>query len=127
MLGILLYIIAAFLFPIVAMANLLVVLYKTIRVRGLWKSVNSNFLILAQQIDIFANVSFPILWNTLLKNKHGYSFGVKKETLSSALGKNQIGNSLSIGGKILVGILWVIDTRYWFKGGHCKNSIIIKY
>jgi hypothetical protein len=29
----------------------------------------------------------------LLKNKHGYSFGVKKETLSSALGKNQINNS----------------------------------
>ena len=97
MLGILLYIIAAFLFPIVAMANLLVVLYKTIRVRGLWKSVNSNFLMLAQQIDIFANVSFPILWNTLLKNKNGYSFGVKKETLSSALGKNQINNTLCNG------------------------------
>jgi hypothetical protein len=105
MLGILLYIIASLLFPIVAMANLLVVLYKTIRVRGLWKSVNSNFLMLAQQIDIFANVSFPILWNTLLKNKHGYSFGVKKETLSSALGKNQINNTLSIGGKILVGFI----------------------
>ena len=108
------------------MANLLVVLYKTIRVRGLWKSVNSNFLMLAQQIDIFANVSFHILWNTLLKNKNGYSFGVKKETLSSALGKNQINNTLSIGGKFLVGILWVIDTRYWFKGGHCKNSVVIK-
>ena len=123
MVGVILYLIAAALFPIVAVLNLIVVIYKSIRVNGFYKTINNKFFNLAKDIDIFANVSFPILWNTLLKKRNGYHFGVKKETLSSALGKNQIKNTLSVVGKIMVIILWVIDVQFWFKGGHCKNSI----
>lgn len=123
MVGILLYLIAAVLFPIVALLNLIVVIYKSLRVNGFYRTINNKFFNLAKDIDIFANVSFPILWNTTLRKSGGYKFGNKLETLSSALGKNQLMNKLSYTGIVVVYILWIIDINYWFKGGHCKNSI----
>ncbi len=73
--------------------------------------------------DVNSNISHRTLWNTFLIKKDGYRFGKENETISSALGRNQIKNTLSIIGWILVYILWVIDVKYWGKGGHCINSI----
>ena len=39
------------------------------------------------------------------------------------LGKNQVKKTLTIIGWVIVYILWLIDIPYWFKGGHCFNSI----
>jgi hypothetical protein len=78
--------------------------------KGYFKSTAIN-------IDKFANREFRALWNKLLIVKHGYQFGDERETLSSALGKNERDNTLSIYGKILVWILDKIDKN------HCIKSI----
>jgi hypothetical protein len=123
MIGIILYIIASALFFPIAMLNLLVSLYKTIKHQYFYKETNKTFFASAKNIDIFANESFPILWNTLLRKPKTYLFGHKGETLSSTLGKLQRDKGLSIVGWFIVCLLWFIDFEFWFKGGHCLNSI----
>lgn len=74
----------------------------------------------AKSIDIWANREFRKLWNTTLVNHEviSYNFGVENETISSALGKNQLLKSLSKRGKVLVFILDTIDKN------HCEKAII---
>ncbi len=123
MVGILLYLIASIIFPIAAIANLLVTIWKSIKLKGFYATMNTNFFNIAKQVDIFANESFPILWNTIFRRHHGYAFGCKGETLSSSLGKNQLIGKLSLFGWVFVIILYILDVKYWGKGGHCLNSI----
>lgn len=78
---------------------------------------------LAISIDTAGNVLAEELFNDFFRKKDGYLFGNRKETISSALGKNQRDGTLRTAGWILVYILWAIDYQYWFKGGHCINSI----
>jgi len=87
------------------------------------KVISDFFMEAAIRGDVNSNISHRTLWNTFLIKKDGYRFGKENETISSALGRNQIKNTLSIIGWILVYILWVIDVKYWGKGGHCINSI----
>ena len=77
------------------------------------------FLSTARSIDVWANYEFRKLWNTILvkKNVFYYEFGIKYETISSALGKNKRINSLSKAGKLLVFVLDKIDKN------HCENAI----
>ena len=77
------------------------------------------FLSTAKSLDVWANYEFRTLWNVALVLDGGYQFGVKYETISSALGKNQVLNALSKVGKILAFILDTIDKN------HCKNAITI--
>jgi hypothetical protein len=79
------------------------------------------FLSTARSIDVWANYEFRTLWNKILVKNDGYSFGVKYETISSALGKNQELKTLSKAGKILAFILNTIDKN------HCKNAISYEY
>lgn len=51
------------------------------------------------------------------KKKDGYLFGKQSETISSALGKNKIGGTLSRTAKFLAAILDFIDKN------HCINLI----
>lgn len=69
-------------------------------------------------MDKFGNREFRTLWNKTLIKKNGYQFGDIRETISSALGKNERDNTLSNTGKCLVWILNVIDKN------HCKKSIL---
>lgn len=122
--GILLYMVAVLLFLPLTCLNIIVVVCKNARAKGFLKTLDKYFFTGAIGLDIFANYEFRTLWNTILRTKQGYTFGVKGETISSALGKNQLNNILSIPGWILVYLLWAVDYQYWKKGGHCLNSII---
>ncbi|TDX11211.1 hypothetical protein [Flavobacterium sp. S87F.05.LMB.W.Kidney.N] len=122
--GILLYLVAVLLFLPLTCLNIIVVVWKNSKSSGFFKSLDQYFFTGAIGLDIFANYEFRTLWNTILRKRNGYQFGTKGETISSALGKNQINKKLSFLGWILVYILWTIDYRYWKKGGHCANSII---
>ena len=65
---------------------------------GYWQSTAKN-------IDIWANREFRALWNARLIIPGGYKFGIEAETISSALGKNELMGTLTKEGKILVKIL----------------------
>lgn len=55
--------------------------------------------------------------NVFLIKENGYQFGRLKETISSALGKNERDGTLTKLGKKIVWLLDVIEKD------HCKNSI----
>ena len=65
---------------------------------GYWQSTAKN-------IDIWANKEFRATWNAKLIIPSGYKFGIEGETISSALGKNQLMGTLTAEGKKLVKIL----------------------
>jgi hypothetical protein len=76
--------------------------------KGYFKSTAIN-------MDKFGNREFRTLWNKTLRKENGYKFGNYKETISSALGKNQRDGTLSTTGKILVWILDKIDKNHSIK------------
>lgn len=123
--GFILSFISIVLFVIVHPINAIVILISKIKSRAYPRVTDRYFFTAARDLDIYGNFAYQATWNTLLISKEGYLFGNRVETISSALGKNQIKNTLSIFGWIIVYILWIIDVKYWFKGGHCINSIII--
>lgn len=84
--------------------------FKWSRVTGYWRN-------LAVSIDRFGNYEFRSLFNAWLIKSDGYQFGNFNETISSALGKNQLKGTLSNSGRILVSILNFIDKN------HCEKSI----
>ena len=120
--GIILKPIAQILFFLVGFINTPIKLWNLRKKHGFFKAYSKTQFESAKAIDIFGNEQYSDTWNLLL-SKGGYKFGVKGETISSACGKKQLERSLSIGGWILVLILWFIDIQYWFEGGHCVNSI----
>lgn len=71
----------------------------------------------AKNLDIFANREFRAFWNAVLIEPDGYKFGREGETLSSALGRNQLRNKLKPKGLFLVRALDKLDKN------HCINSI----
>lgn len=121
--GLILYIITYILDPIVMVCNFFVVLWKNIRVRGFLPTTNGYFMSDAISRDEFANYNYRTFWNTTFRKSSGYPFGVRDETISSALGRNQIKRTLSWFGWFIVLVLYVLDYKYWFRGGHCLNSI----
>lgn len=121
--GIVLSLIAPFLFALFSLPNLLVVLIKNYRKHGFLNVVNEYSMESALNVDIFGNSNLSPLLNALLIKSNGYQFGKPKETISSALGKNQFSKTLTIIGWFIVILLFIIDWQYWFKGGHCLNSI----
>ena len=88
-----------------------------------WKSKNS---ILEFLEDILFNYSvgldqmgnatcYIFLNNIILKDKNIHCFGNIDETISSVIGKNKLKNNLTICGKILDGILNIIDNNHSIK------------
>lgn len=77
---------------------------------GYWQSTAKN-------IDIWANKEFRATWNARLIQAievdgviiYPYKFGVDGETISSALGKNQLMGTLTAEGKKLVKILNILE------------------
>ena len=131
----LLFIIATFFWVILTPINWVIVCVK-------YGIRNKYFLETAIDIDRFGNRNFRTLLNLTLQ-KNGYLFGDDRETISSALGKNQRDSDLiyinsikfyyfwkkhmkiqlnsysklTIFGNIICNILDTIDK------GHCKKSI----
>lgn len=104
-LGWILFFIAWLLMPIIAIVN-----YFYVRNLDYFRST-------ALDIDKWSNREFRTLWNKTLRTDIGYQFGVPGETISSALGKNQEGGTLTKKGKTLVDILNIIQKD------HCLISI----
>jgi len=75
------------------------------------------FLSSAVNLDKFGNREFRTLLNRVLITEKGYKFGNINETISSVLGKNELTNTLTKTGKVLVWILDKIDKN------HCYKSI----
>ncbi|MDT9499133.1 hypothetical protein [Capnocytophaga canimorsus] len=76
------------------------------------------FLSTATSLDRWGNREFRTLWNsTLIKTNSEHHFGDVRETISSVLGKNQITETLTLTGRILAGILDLLDKN------HCQKSI----
>jgi len=108
--GFILFLIATLLWLPLTLINFIVVFSKT----GI---SNRYFNESAIDIDKFANRNFRAIWNITLKNKDGYQFGDVRETISSALGKNQRDNTLTSFGLIMCSILDGLDKK------HCEKSI----
>lgn len=121
--GFILTILAHLLFTIVFVINFPIVLITHAKKRGFFRVTNEYWFNSALDLDIFGNYTYRATWNALLQ-KDGYLFGRVGETISSALGKNQKNKTLTAAGWLIVYTLWLIDFKYWFKGGHCINSII---
>ena len=73
---------------------------------------------LALWLDQIGNAVCRDLFNRLLIEQDGYKFGKVQETISSVLGKNQMLDTLSLWGWILISILEL------FEEDHCIKSII---
>ncbi|MWB93002.1 hypothetical protein GON26_01385 [Flavobacterium sp. GA093] len=109
-------VIAAILFPLGLLITFVTNLYKR-RWKFSFKRLDQQLLSIATSIDASGNVICKDLFNLLLIEKGGYEFGKRKETISSALGKNQRDNTLTKTGKAIVFILDKIETD------HCMKSI----
>ena len=95
MVGVILSILALFLFIIIAIIDLFfLMIYKT-KDRKWYQLINERHFQKAFNIDVFGNYQFNELWNLIL-SKGNYKFGRFGETLSSCLGKKQLENSLSL-------------------------------
>ena len=75
------------------------------------------FFTVAIAIDQLGNKICVELFNDFLITKDGYKFGHVDETISSAMGRNVLKNTLSPIGKLLDKILNLIDKD------HCTKSI----
>lgn len=107
--GLLLFIIATILWLPMTIINWFFVAFK-------YSLSNNYFKQTAVDIDRFGNHNFRCFLNSTMQVK-GYEFGDVRETISSALGKNQRDGTLSKFGK---GICFVLDE---IDKNHCKKSI----
>lgn len=74
---------------------------------------------LALWLDQIGNAVCRDMFNRLLIEEEGYKFGKVQETISSVLGKNQMLDTLSLWGWILVSILELFEEE------HCLKSIVL--
>lgn len=107
--------IAVTLFMILEPVSAIYVIF--IKTKFTWKRLSGYYRNFAVSVDRFGNYQYRSLFNRLLRTKHGYEFGDFRETISSALGKNERDGTLTKTGKLLVKILNKIDPE------HCRKSI----
>ena len=115
MINMILAFVAIFLFSVLEPISFVYVLL--IKEKFTWKRFSGYYRNFAVAVDRFGNYQYKSLFNRFLRTQKGYEFGDFRETISSALGKNQRDDTLSRSGKILTGILDSIDEN------HCQKSI----
>lgn len=126
--NVILAIVAYYLFKYLFYPALLVLIVRAAFKNRLLSSLSNFFFKIGFGIDQTGNAAFAEILNATLK-KEGVgasdqaSFGNPDETISSVLGRLQLAGHLSITGWFVVMFLWLVDFQYWFKGGHCVNSI----
>lgn len=114
LLAVLALILSAILFPIGLLITFFKNLYKR-RWKFSFKRLDEQLLSIATSIDASGNVVCKDLFNLCLIKKKGYLFGNRKETISSALGKNQLYGTLTWCGILIAGLLDIIDKNHCFK------------
>lgn len=122
--GIILAPLALFLFSIVGVVHTLITPFQFIYRRAFLRKLHKETFTFAFDVDVFGNYLFRNTWNILLCKKGNTYFGVFGETLSSCLGKILRDKKASVFGYIVayaLNVIWITD---WFKGGHCKASIM---
>ena len=82
-----------------------------------FKKIHIYFLEIAIGIDQLGNIIMQHLFNHLLIKKNGYKFGLKYETISNVLGKNELQKTLSYWGILLNNLLNKMDSN------HSLNSV----
>lgn len=92
-------------------------LYKLLLKPSPLKELNTYFSKVATGRDAYYNVICAELFNAFFIQNGGYHFGKRKETISSALGKNQERKKLTKLGVWFSGILSIIDKD------HCLKNI----
>tara|TARA_R110000851_G_C12646413_1_gene519661 strand:+ start:171 stop:470 length:300 start_codon:yes stop_codon:yes gene_type:complete len=66
-------------------------------------------------VDQSGNVFCQNFLNIFMKKDGGCEFGNPDETISSCLGRNQLRDTLTLGGKILVWVLHLLDKDHSIK------------
>ena len=115
MINMILAFVAIFLFLILEPISFVYVLF--IKEPFTWKRFSGYYRNFAVAVDRFGNYQYRSLFNRFLRTEQGYEFGDFRETISSALGKNQRDETLTEKGKNLTGVLDSIDEN------HCQKSI----
>ncbi len=82
-----------------------------------WSRLSGYWRGFAIAVDRFGNYQYRSLFNRFLIFENAYQFGDFRETISSALGKNERDGTLTKTGRLLVKILNKIDPE------HCRKSI----
>ena len=90
---------------------------KSAFIKSIW-FLTATLHSLALGLDQIGNAVCRDMFNRLLIEQDGYKFGKVQETISSVLGKNQMLDTLSLWGWILVSILELFEEE------HCIKSII---
>lgn len=80
-----------------------------------FSNISQYLRTVAVSIDQLGNVVCKDLFDITLIKKSGYKFGNPDETISGVLGKNQKLNTLSGVGKVLNGILSIIEKDHSIK------------
>lgn len=92
-----------------------------------WKDtlpiMNKTLYSSVYNFDRYCGYEFRSLFTFLFIKKGGLNFGDINFSISEVLGYNQKNRTLTIPGWILVYLLWIIDIKNWFNGGHCIASI----
>ena len=92
-----------------------------------WKDtlpiMNKTLYSSVYNFDRYCGYEFRSLFTFLFVKKTGTIFGNIEFSISEILGYNQRDKTLTWLGWLLVWILWAIDVKNWFKGGHCIASI----
>ncbi len=109
--GFLLFLVSIVLFVITTPIGFLYGLFHRL-FTGFLKGLGGYLLEMAISIDQLGNVIMQHILNLLWIKKEGYKFGNRDETISSVLGKNQVQNTLSGFGKLIVKILDTIDPNH---------------
>ena len=115
MINMILAFVAVLLFVILEPISAVYVLF--IKTKFTWKRFSGYYRDFAVAVDRFGNYQYRSLFNRFLRTEQGYEFGDFRETISSALGKNERDGTLTKTGKLLVKILNKIDPE------HCRKSI----
>jgi hypothetical protein len=111
--GFIMYLVSVVLSIILFIPAIVVSLFK---LRSL-KELNDYFARMATGRDAYYNAVCAELFNAFFITRGGYAFGKRKETISSALGKNKEQGTLTWLGKAMDRLLSLIDKD------HCLKSI----
>ena len=114
--GFILAIVARLIYLLVGLINPIVVAIKYRKERAFFRIQDEYWKTAALELDIYGNYAYRATWNMSFQ-RAGYMFGVKGETISSALGKNQRDNTLTGIGKTMC---WILDK---LDKDHCMNAI----
>lgn len=79
------------------------------------KRFATYLFVIAIAIDQLGNVVMQDLFNDIIIKRPGHKFGNEDETISSVLGKNRLSNTLTKTGKILDGILNLLEKNHSVK------------